>query len=144
VLTSRNDVNCTGANPRGKILTTSSVRAATFGRLFSRPVDERVYAQPLYVGGVGGKRVVFVATEHNSVYAFDADDTRPSAPPLWTRSFGQPVSATDTGCGLLGPGTPGHRSGTGGCHTTCAAASNAGRTRTSATPASSRQNSSIR
>jgi len=103
VLTSRNDVNRTGANPREKILTTSNVKAATFGRLFSRPVDGQVYAQPLYVGGVGGKNVVFVATEHNSVYAFDADDTRASASPLWTRSFGQPVSATDTGCGLLGP-----------------------------------------
>lgn len=103
VLTSRNDVNRTGWNPREKVLTTANVKASTFGRIFSRPVDGQIYAQPLYVGGVNGKNVVFVATEHNSVYAFDADDTRPSAPPLWTRSFGTPVPSSDTQCGLLGP-----------------------------------------
>ncbi len=103
VLTSRNDLDRTGANPREKILNTTNVRSATFGRLFSRTVDGQIYAQPLYVGGVNGKNVVFVATEHNSIYAFDADDTRPNAPPLWTRNVGTPVSSSDTGCGLLGP-----------------------------------------
>ena len=103
VLTSRNDSNRTGANTKEKILTTSNVKSSTFGRIFSRPVDGQVYAQPLYVGGVNGKNVVFVATEHNSVYAFDADDTRADAPPLWTRSFGPPVPSSDTQCGLLGP-----------------------------------------
>ncbi|MBX3252328.1 MAG: PQQ-binding-like beta-propeller repeat protein, partial [Myxococcales bacterium] len=103
VLTSRNDLNRTGANTREKLLTTASVASPAFGRLFSRPVDGQVYAQPLYVGGVNGRNVVFVATEHNSVYAFDADDTRASAPPLWSRNFGPSVPSSDTQCGLLGP-----------------------------------------
>jgi hypothetical protein len=103
VLTSRNDTNRTGANPNEKVLTTSNVKSASFGRIFSRSVDGQIYAQPLYVGGVDGKNVVIVATEHNSVYAFDADDRRATAAPLWKKSFGTPVSASDTQCGLLGP-----------------------------------------
>jgi hypothetical protein len=103
VLTNKNDVNRTGANLQERVLTTQNVKAGSFGRVFSRQLDGAVYAQPLYVGGVNGKNVVFVATEHNSVYAFDADDLRADAPPLWTRNFGTPVSSGDTGCGLLGP-----------------------------------------
>lgn len=103
VLTSRNDPARTAANLSEKILTTRNVNAQSFGRLFSRQVDGQVWAQPLYVGGVNGKNVVYVATEHNSVYAFDADDLRPDAPPLWTRSFGTPVPGSDTQCGLLSP-----------------------------------------
>ena len=103
VLTSRNDLNRTGANLKEKILKTSNVKAGTFGRVFSRRVDGQIYAQPLYVGGVGGRNVVYVATQHNSVFAFDADDTRPDAPPLWARNFGPSVPAQDTQCGLLTP-----------------------------------------
>jgi len=103
VLTSRNDLNRTGANLDEKILTTANVKAPTFARLFSRQVDGQIYAQPLYVGGVNGKNLVFVATEHNSVYAFDADDKRASAPPRWTMNLGTPVPASDTQCSLLGP-----------------------------------------
>ncbi|MBX3188360.1 MAG: PQQ-binding-like beta-propeller repeat protein [Labilithrix sp.] len=103
VLTSKNDAARTGANLREKALTTSSVKATTFGKLFMRPVDGQIYAQPLYVGGVNGKNVVYVATEHNSVYAFDADDVRANAPPLWTRNVGPAVPASDTGCSLLAP-----------------------------------------
>ncbi len=103
VLTSRFDSARTGANLKEKVLTTSNVNGATFGKLFTRNLDGQVYAQPLYVGGVNGKNVVYVATEHNSVYAFDADDMRPTAPPLWQKSFGPSVPAQDTGCGLLTP-----------------------------------------
>jgi hypothetical protein len=103
VLTSRNDNARTAANAKEKILKHATVNAQTFGRVWSRPVDGQIYAQPLYVGGVNGKNVVYVATEHNSVYAFDADDTRATAPPLWQKSFGTPLSSNDTGCGLLGP-----------------------------------------
>src|SRR5262245_35717563 len=81
VLTSRNDANRTGANPSEKVLNASNVKAGSFGKVFSRFVDGQVYAQPLYVGGVNGKNVVYVVTEHNSIYAFDADDTRAEAPP---------------------------------------------------------------
>jgi hypothetical protein len=103
VLTNKNDTNRTGANTKETILDTSNVNAATFGKVFSRFVDGQVYAQPLYVGGVNGKNVVYVATEHNSVYAFDADDTRADAPPLWTVNLGPTLPSSDTGCGLLSP-----------------------------------------
>lgn len=103
VLTSRNDTARTGANTKEKLLTTTSVSATTFGKVFTRPVDGAVFAQPLYVGGVNGKNVVFVATEHNSVYAFDADDTRATAPPLWQKNFGPSLPSSDTGCSLLSP-----------------------------------------
>lgn len=103
VVTSRNDLARTGHNAREKILAHGNVSAASFGRVWARPVDGQVYAQPLFVGGVDGKNVVYVATEHNSVYAFDADDTRANAPPLWKKSFGPPVPSADTGCGLLTP-----------------------------------------
>ncbi|HTV38983.1 MAG TPA: hypothetical protein VMF08_00295 [Candidatus Sulfotelmatobacter sp.] len=76
VLTQHNDLSRTGANTSETILTTNNV-AASFGKLFTDNVDAQVYAQPLYVqdlnisGGV--HNVVFVCTESNSVYAFDAD-----------------------------------------------------------------------
>lgn len=103
VLTSRNDAARTGANLREKILTTRNVNANAFGRLFSRQVDGQIWAQPLYVGGVNGRNVVYVATEHNSVYAFDADDLSEDAAPLWHQSFGPSVPSSDTRCGLLSP-----------------------------------------
>jgi outer membrane protein assembly factor BamB len=103
VLTSRNDVARTGANLAEKVLTASNVGGTTFGKLFTRNLDGQVYAQPLYVGGVNGKNLVYVATEHNTVYAFDADDLRVTAPPVWQKNFGPSVPAADTGCGLLTP-----------------------------------------
>jgi len=64
-----------------------------FGKLFSQPVDGQIYAQPLCVPNVaipgnGTHNVAFVATMHDSVYAFDADTSAGSnAPPLWHVSF---------------------------------------------------------
>src|SRR2546430_754486 len=60
--------------------------ASRFGKLWSRPVDGQVYAQPLYapsvdMGEAGVHNVVLVATEHNSVYAFDAEGGGEG--PLW-------------------------------------------------------------
>jgi uncharacterized protein (TIGR03382 family) len=94
VLTQHNDVARTGAYLTETTLNTSNVASATFGKLFSRPVDDEIYAQPLYVPdvtlpGAGVHDVVYVATVADSVYAFDADDPDSSAP-LWHTSLLDP------------------------------------------------------
>lgn len=87
-LTWKNDNQRTGLQPNETVLTPANVNAAQFGEKFSNPIDGWAYAQPLYVAGltIGGAKhnVVFVATEHASVYAFDADA---AGPPLWQKSF---------------------------------------------------------
>lgn len=101
VLTQHNDPQRTGANLRETILDTSNVNSGAFGKLFSRDVDGHLYAQPLVVPDleIGGRRrnVVFVATMHNSVYAFDADDPDASAP-LWHVNLGAAVPTADWYC----------------------------------------------
>ncbi len=96
VLTQHNDNQRTGANLRERVLTTTNVTKRTFGKLFVRDLPEGVtpsapgqlYAQPLYVANaIGGKNVVYVATERNNVYAFDADDPAAKAP-LWSVNLG--------------------------------------------------------
>ena len=81
-LTWRNDNSRSGVNNQELALAPGTVRSSTFGKLFScpadGPLDGYVYAQPLYVpnlliAGIGTQNVVFVATEKDSVYAFDAD-----------------------------------------------------------------------
>src|SRR5579884_3295200 len=78
VLTWHNDNFRTGQNLSESILNPANVNAAEFGKLFAVAMDGKVDAQPLYVSGlaipgVGTRNVVFAATEHASVYAFDAD-----------------------------------------------------------------------
>ena len=90
VLTYHNDVQRTGQNLSETILTPANVKSSTFGKLFSFTTVGNVYAQPLHmpnvsITGKGTHNVVFVATEHDSVYAFDADGKSTTA--LWFRSF---------------------------------------------------------
>jgi hypothetical protein len=100
VLTQRYDNQRTGANVLEAQLTPSAVASGKFGLLFSRSVIGQIYGQPLYVPALampGGAThdVVFVVTQHDDVYAFDANDPKASAP-LWHVSLGAPVPDTET------------------------------------------------
>src|SRR5215471_10540229 len=90
VTTWHNDNSRTGRNVSETILTPSNVNSSQFGKLFSYKVDGQIYAQPLYVPNVSIPRlgvfnVLYIATEHDSVYAFDAGGNRES--PLWHVNF---------------------------------------------------------
>ena len=95
VLTANYDNNRTNANLNEGILNTNNVNATQFGKLWAYPVDGQVYAQPLYVHamsipGKGTLNALYVATMHNSVYAFDADAAGGAAP-LWQANLGSTV-----------------------------------------------------
>jgi chitodextrinase len=97
--TIRYDNMRSGANLNETVLTPANVTAPTFGKLFSYPLDGFAYASPLYVPNVtipgqGTHHVVYVATEHDSVYAFDAEGR--SSTPLWKVSFINPANGITT------------------------------------------------
>jgi len=99
MLTYRNDLARTGQNLNEATLTPANVNSTQFGKLFSYPVDGAIYAQPLYLGSVtmpsqGVRNVVYVATQHDSVYAFDADGKMSG--PLWHVSFINPTAGTNS------------------------------------------------
>ena len=105
VLTYKNDLSRTGQNLTESILTLANVNSAGFGLLRNLMVDGKVDAQPLYVSrlSVSGSahNVVYVATEHDSVYAFDAD----TGSVLWQASLlasGETLSDTH-GCSQVVP-----------------------------------------
>jgi hypothetical protein len=107
-LTWKNDNQRTGLQPNETVLTPANVNAAQFGEKFSNPIDGWAYAQPLYVPNVmiaGVKHnVVFVATEHASVFAFDADS---AGPPLWKTNFlGPGITTVQTAGNHLIPVQP--------------------------------------
>jgi hypothetical protein len=121
VFTQHNDIGRTGQNLSETILTAAAVAVpAAFGKKFSQAVDGFVYAQPLYVpnvaiSGKGTHNVVYVVTENDSVYAFDADsNSGANASPLWKATLldaahgagtgASPTnSSTDNPCGDLVP-----------------------------------------
>ena len=118
VLTFHNDNAHTGANLGETTLTLTNVNSLTFGKTGQAAVDGAVYTQPLIksnllIPGKGFHNVVYAATEHDSVYAFDAD----TLAPLWRRAFINPalgvtaVSNDDVQSSDIGPeigitGTP--------------------------------------
>ena len=103
VATQHNDNQRTGANLQETALRVDNVNVGQFGKLLEFPVDGQVYGQPLYVpNAIGARNVVYVATMHNSVYAFDADEPPgPPAPPppLWSRNLGPSVPLPDSAIG---------------------------------------------
>jgi hypothetical protein len=101
----------TGQNVNETTLTTANVNQTKFGKLGELMVDGKVDAQPLYLSnvsipGIGMKNVLYVATEHGTVYAFDADNVSgTTAMPLWmisTQLSGE-VPSDDRGCGQVTP-----------------------------------------
>ncbi len=104
VLTQHNDLFRTGANLNETFLDVNNVVPYSFGKLFEYPVEGHVYAQPLYVGGLlipgkGTKNVLLIATMHNDVYAFDADDAAQASAPLWKVNLGASVPLPDPNIG---------------------------------------------
>jgi hypothetical protein len=95
VLTYHNDNGRTGLDPNEKTLTWTNVNSSTFGKVFVLSVDGKVDAEPLYVSNVsvpgkGTRNMLIVVTEHDSIYAFDAD----TGASLWPQD---PVTALLTG-----------------------------------------------
>ena len=90
VLTQHNDNARSGWNDNETVLTTTNVNVQQFGQVFTVPVDDQVYAQPLVVGhvyiGDSYHNVVLVATVNNTVYAFDGDD----GTLFWQKNFTAP------------------------------------------------------
>ncbi|HEY5041370.1 MAG TPA: chitobiase/beta-hexosaminidase C-terminal domain-containing protein [Verrucomicrobiae bacterium] len=95
VLTYHYDNTRAGANTNETILTPANVNTNNFGKLFTYNVDGYVYAQALIatnvtIPGKGVHNVLYVATENDTVYAFDADNYVPT--PYWTNSFINPAA----------------------------------------------------
>ncbi len=107
VLTQHNDNTRSGLNANETLLTPANVNVNSFGKLFTQTVDGIIVGQPLYASQVLMNdglvhNVVYVATQNNTVYAFDADSTQGNnAAPLWSVSLNggaTPDPIADYGC----------------------------------------------
>lgn len=102
VLTQHNDNTRSGWNSNETALTTSNVNVQHFGALFTLPLDDQVYAQPLVVGNVAidntHRNVVYVATVNNTLYAYDGDD----GTLYWKRNFTAPGMRPPTNTDMTG------------------------------------------
>jgi hypothetical protein len=92
-----NDAGITGQNLNETVLSPSNVNATQFGKLLSYALDGQSFSQPLYVSNVpvpnqGKHNLIFAATEHDSVYAFDAD----TQATLWAVNFTNPAAGVTT------------------------------------------------
>ena len=103
VLTQHYDNARTGQNTQETILTHANVNPSQFGKLFSQTLDGMEAAQPLYVPNVfipstnSSHNVIYAVTQHDSVYAFDADNNQGSnALPLWQVNFLDPANGITT------------------------------------------------
>ena len=101
VLTYHNDNARTGQALHETILTPDNVNVGSFGKLFVVPFDGKVDAEPLYASGIRGHNLLVVATEHDSVYALDADN----GAPVWRVSMLAPgeTPSDDRGCSQVTP-----------------------------------------
>jgi len=116
MLTYHNDNARTGQNLNETKLAPANVNTNSFGKLFSQPVDGVVYGQPLYLSQVQftnhtSRNLVFIVTEHDSVYAFDADNkTNADSGVVWHVSFVNPAAGITTmpvaDIGIEDPYTP--------------------------------------
>ncbi len=91
IVTYQNGNSRLGQNLQETILTTASVNATNFGKVFSWTTDGNIYAQPLYVPNVtingSVHNVLYVVTEADGIYAFDADSKTLNPAPLWYTSL---------------------------------------------------------
>ncbi|HEV3204894.1 MAG TPA: hypothetical protein VGY77_10945, partial [Gemmataceae bacterium] len=111
VLSYHYDLSLTGQNLQEDVLhpgpasDPTALNATNFGTLFSQPIDGQAYAQPVYkanlpIPGMGTHNVAFLATEHDGVYAFNADSPTGGDPMnpgrFWYRSFIDPANGITT------------------------------------------------
>ena len=105
IVTYHDDIGRTGLNPNETILTPANVNSTQFGLLRVLPVDGLVDGQPLYLSNLSvagqSQNVVFAVTEHDSVYAFNAD----TGTQLWKTSIlgANETTSGDHGCGQITP-----------------------------------------
>lgn len=111
VITYHYDNGRSGQNLNESILTPANVNVSKFGKLGAFTVDGLVDAQPLYLSNVaipnvGNKNVLYVVTEHGSVYAFDTDSINGNtSAPLWQKStlLSGETTSDNRGCGQVSP-----------------------------------------